>query len=158
MLLLISFTGKSLKNVPWRCVSFVCALFFQCRTSCIWKKQKKNQTNKGKTVSSGNPVNKENFLLFSRHNRHHSRCHYFLFVFNVLFFPHRGKPSGIERWFEHRHSVYIYQNFFAFNRAIAIKCVHVTVVVSALFFWNTSRTSHPISTRLLTSLKTNNLV
>lgn len=60
---------------------------------------------------------------------------FFLFVYNFLFFPHGGKGGvrrGTRRGFEHRHSVYIYQNFFAFNRAIAIKCVHVTVVVSAV--------------------------
>lgn len=41
-----------------------------------------------------------------------------------LLFPRgekRGVGGGTRRRFEHRHSVYIYQNFFAFDRAIAIK-------------------------------------
>lgn len=55
----------------------------------------------------------------------------FIIFFSFLMVG-RGVRRGTRGGFEHRHSVYIYQNFFAFNRAIAIKCVHVTVVVSAV--------------------------
>lgn len=42
---------------------------------------------------------------------------------SLFFFLVEGKGGrrGTQRRFEHRHSVYIYQNFFAFDRAIAIK-------------------------------------
>lgn len=45
------------------------------------------------------------------------------FSFFLFIFPCGGKGGrrGTQRRFEHRHSVYIYQNFFAFDRAIAIK-------------------------------------
>lgn len=47
----------------------------------------------------------------------------FLFSLSLLFTcgGKRGVEGGSRRRFEHRHSVYIYQNFFAFDRAIAIK-------------------------------------
>lgn len=59
--------------------------------------------------------------------------HFLLFL--SLCFPRGGNGGGrgTQRLFEHRHSVYIYQNFFAFDRAIAIKCVHVTAALCALF-------------------------
>lgn len=52
----------------------------------------------------------------------------------------KGCRRGTQRRFEHRHSVYIYQNFFAFDRAIAIKmcsCNHrrlSSLCVCVLFF------------------------
>lgn len=47
----------------------------------------------------------------------------FLFLCSLLHSSRREKEGrrGTQRQFEHRHSVYIYQNFFAFDRAIAIK-------------------------------------
>lgn len=66
---------------------------------------------------------------------------YFLLSFSLfLFFSlwrEKGGRRGTQRRFEHRHSVYIYQNFFAFDRAIAIKmcsCNHCGLGCLLLFF------------------------
>lgn len=72
-------------------------------------------------------------------------AHYFFFNFLFslsLLFPcgeKRGVGGGTRRRFEHRHSVYIYQNFFAFDRAIAIKmcscsCPGLGRLPSSLYF------------------------
>lgn len=73
-------------------------------------------------------------------------AHYFfnfLFLLSLLFprVGKRGVGGGTRRRFEHRHSVYIYQNFFAFDRAIAIKmcscsCPGLGCLPSSLFLFS----------------------
>lgn len=87
--------------------------------------------------------------LFSCYDRRLSRCpppFFFVFVLFPSFFlsffvfsswREKGGRRGTQRRFEHRHSVYIYQNFFAFDRAIAIKmcsCNHCGLGCLLLFF------------------------
>lgn len=85
--------------------------------------------------------------LFSCYDRRLGRCPpppFFLFYFLLSFFlslilfsswREKGARRGTQRRFEHRHSVYIYQNFFAFDRAIAIKmCSCNRRGLSCLFF------------------------
>lgn len=71
---------------------------------------------------------------------------FFLFLFCFISFSlflfsffsswrEKGGRRGTQRQFEHRHSVYIYQNFFAFDRAIAIKmCSCNCRGLSSVFF------------------------
>lgn len=68
-------------------------------------------------------------LFFSCSNWYLSRCPIprFIFIFFSVFllfvspWREKGGRRGTQTQFEHRHSVYIYQNFFALDRAIAIK-------------------------------------
>lgn len=158
MLLFISFTGKSSKTILWRCVSFVRALFFSVLYAketgvcvCVCEESLKFRE---KERTGGNPpcVNKENlsccffFMLWLVPGRCPAPSP-IIFFFNFLFslsllFPRgekRGVGGGTRRRFEHRHSVYIYQNFFAFDRAIAIKmcscsCPGLGRLPSSLYF------------------------
>lgn len=112
--LMISFTRKSFRKKKiqlWRFVSCLCALF-SSDTCPVHKKGDKDARKPRWKKENPPPVNKKTPVVA-----------FFFMFFLLSFFLVEGKRGRkrTRRWLKHRHSVYIYQNFFAFNRAIAIK-------------------------------------
>lgn len=108
--------------------------YFSATYVLYTKKKKKSLKKRENCGGNGNPsVNKENSSCRFFHVMIGALqgappppflfLFYFLLFLSLFFFLVEGKGGrrGTQRRFEHRHSVYIYQNFFAFDRAIAIK-------------------------------------